>query len=47
MPRRRATIIVVALGVPFLAAVLGSRLLTDYLWFREVGHADVFWCVLA
>ena len=46
VPRRRAASIVVSLGVPFLAAVLGSRLLTDYLWFREVGHAGVFWRVL-
>jgi len=46
VPRRRAAIIVVSLGVPFLAVVLGSRLLTDYLWFREVGHAGVFWRVL-
>src|SRR6266498_324539 len=47
IPRRRAAIIVVALGVPVLAAVFGSRLLTDVLWFREVVHADVYWRMLA
>src|SRR6266498_1782560 len=42
-----AAINVVALGVPVLAAVFGSRLLTDVLWFREVVHADVYWRMLA
>jgi uncharacterized protein len=41
-PRARAAVIAAGLGAPLLAAVLGSRLLTDYLWFREVGQGDVF-----
>jgi uncharacterized protein len=45
-PRRRAAIVVLALGLPALAALLGSWLLTGYLWFAGVGHADVFWSVL-
>lgn len=47
VPRARAAIIVVGLGVPLLAAVAGSRLLTDYLWFREVGQGGVFLRMLA
>jgi uncharacterized membrane protein (UPF0182 family) len=45
-PRRRAAIAVVAVGVPSAAAVLGSRLLTDFWWFAQVGHAGVFWRIL-
>jgi uncharacterized protein len=45
-PRRRAAIVVVALGVPSAVAVLASRLLTDFWWFAQVGHADVFWRIL-
>ena len=41
-PRARAAIVVAGLGAPLLAVVLGSRLYTDYLWFREVGQGDVF-----
>lgn len=41
-PRARAAAIVAGLGVPLLVIVLGSRLFTDYLWFREVGQGGVF-----
>jgi uncharacterized protein len=41
-PRARAVVIAAGLGTPLLAAVLCSRLFTDYLWFREVGQGDVF-----
>ncbi|MCU1428616.1 MAG: hypothetical protein JWL83_2616, partial [Actinomycetia bacterium] len=46
-PRRRTAIIVAVVGVPILAIVLGAGVLTDYLWFQEVGHADVYWRVQA
>jgi hypothetical protein len=46
VPRRRAAIIVLALGLPALAALLWSWLLTGYLWFAAAGHANVFWRVL-
>ncbi len=45
-PRRRAAIVVVAVGAPSAAAVLGSRLLTDFWWFAQAGHAGVFWRIL-
>jgi uncharacterized membrane protein (UPF0182 family) len=41
--RRRAAVVVVGLASPVLVAVLGSWLLTDYWWFREVGQVDVLW----
>jgi Uncharacterised protein family (UPF0182) len=41
-PRARAAVIAAGLGAPLLVAVLGSKLLTDYLWFREVGQGGVF-----
>ena len=41
-PRARAAVVTALLGVPLLVAVLGARLLTDYLWFREVGQGGVF-----
>lgn len=46
MARRRASIIVAGVGVPVVAAVVYSRMLTDLLWFREVGQADVYWRIL-
>jgi uncharacterized membrane protein (UPF0182 family) len=45
-PRRRAAIVVVVLGAPSAVAVLASRLLTDFWWFAEVGHASVFLRIL-
>jgi Uncharacterised protein family (UPF0182) len=46
MPRRRAAIIVLALGSSAFAVVLGARLLTDFWWFAAVGHTEVFWRML-
>jgi hypothetical protein len=45
-PRRRAAVVVVAVGAPSAAAVIGSRLLTDFWWFAQIGHAGVFWRIL-
>jgi uncharacterized membrane protein (UPF0182 family) len=45
-PRRRAAVVVVALGAPSVAAVVGSRLLTDFWWFAQAGHPEVFWRIL-
>jgi uncharacterized membrane protein (UPF0182 family) len=41
-PRGRATVMVVALGVPLLVAHVVARTLPAALWFREVDQGDVF-----
>ena len=46
-PRGRATVVVVALGVPLLSAYAAARILPDALWFEELGQPAVFDRVLA
>jgi uncharacterized membrane protein (UPF0182 family) len=41
-PRRRATIIVVALGVPLLVFYTSVQVLPEALWFHELGQLDVY-----
>jgi uncharacterized membrane protein (UPF0182 family) len=40
--RGRATVVVVVLGVPLVAAYVWARLLPGALWFDELGQPDVF-----
>jgi uncharacterized membrane protein (UPF0182 family) len=40
---RRAVLIVIALVVIFGLGGLLSRIWTDFLWYQEVGHTNVFW----
>jgi hypothetical protein len=47
MPRRRAAIVLAVVSVPIVAAVQTSWLLTDELWYRELGHADIYWSLIA
>ena len=46
-PRGRASVIVVVLGVPLVLAYLAARVMTDALWFDELGQGDVFTRTLA
>ena len=46
-PRGRATVVVVALGVPLLGAHVAARIFPDALWFAELGQSGVFDRVLA
>jgi uncharacterized protein len=41
-PRRRATVVVVVLGVPLLVVYVSARILPDALWFHELGQLDVY-----
>jgi uncharacterized membrane protein (UPF0182 family) len=41
-PRRRAALVVVALGVPLLLVYVSAQILPGALWFEELGHLDVF-----
>src|SRR3954469_22454535 len=45
--RGRATMVVVGLGVPLLAALAVAQVLPGALWFDELGQADVFRRTLA
>jgi uncharacterized protein len=41
-PRGRATVVVVLLGVPLALVYAASRILPEYLWFDELGQAEVY-----
>jgi uncharacterized protein len=46
-PRGRATVMVVVLGVPLVAAHVVAQTLPSVLWFRELGQGEVFGRMLA
>jgi len=41
-PRKRATVIVVVLGLPLLVFFMSVQILPDALWFHELGQPDVY-----
>src|SRR4051812_9258169 len=41
-PRGRAFFVLAFVGVPLLLALVVSQVLTDVLWFKEVGQEDAF-----
>jgi uncharacterized protein len=45
-PRSRSLLLVGALAALTGAVALAAHVYTDALWFKEVGHEDVFWATL-
>src|SRR4051794_32810027 len=41
-PRVRTFLVLGVVGVPLVLALVASQILTDALWFREVGREDAF-----
>ena len=41
-PRVRTFLILGLVGLPLVVVLAASRILTDALWFREVGQEDAF-----
>src|SRR3954454_4883210 len=41
-PRVRTFLVLGVVGLPLVVALAASQLLTDALWFRELGQEDVF-----
>ena len=45
-PRTRALLLLGSAGGTVALVALTARIYTDVLWFRELGHEDVFWTTL-